>query len=152
MIRAAKGDIVKVHYTGRLADGTVFDASPAERPLQFIIGKSEVIPGFDEAVAGMYQGESKSVTVPADKAYGPRHPEMIEEIDRALLPADVALVIGGQLEITLEGGEVLRAMVVDLNDEKATLDRNHPLAGKDLHFQLELLEVDKKPPHLPKTN
>ena len=149
MIRAAQGDIVKVRYTGRLADGTVFDASPEERPLHFIIGKGEVIPGFEDAVAGMYQGETRNVTVPAEKAYGSRDPEKIEEIDRSLLPGDVSLVIGGQLEITLAGGEVLRALVVDLRDDQVTLDRNHPLAGKDLNFEITLLEVDKQPPHSP---
>jgi peptidylprolyl isomerase len=146
MIRADQGDIVKVHYTGKLADGTVFDASPADRPLQFIIGKQEVIPGFEAAVAGMYLGEKKTVTVPAEQAYGPHHERYVETLERSRLPAGVELRVGRQLEVTSANDERLLLMVTGLTETTVTLDGNHPLAGKDLHFDIELLAVDKKPP------
>ncbi len=146
MIRADQGDIVKVHYTGKLTDGTVFDASPADRPLNFIIGKKEVIPGFEAAVAGMYLGENKSVTVPAEQAYGPHHERYVETLERSRLPAGVELQVGRQLEVTSANDERLLLLITALTETTVTLDGNHPLAGKDLHFDIELLAVDKKPP------
>ena len=143
MIRAAKQDTVKVHYTGRLDDGTIFDQSPEDRPLHFIIGRQEVIAGFDEAVAGMYQGESKTVTIPCEQAYGKSRPELFEQIERSLVGDDVELHVGGQLEITNHDGCAFRVMVRDLTDDLVTLDANHPLAGKDLTFDITLLEVKK---------
>lgn len=148
MIRAARMDTVKVHYTGRLEDGTVFDQSPEDRPLQFIIGRKEVIAGFDEAVEGMYQGESKSVTVPCDKAYGKSKPELLETVERSILPGKVDLQVGGQLEITNHDNTTFRLMIRDLTESHVTLDANHPLADKDLTFDIELLEV-KKPRQQP---
>lgn len=148
MIRAARMDTVKVHYTGRLADGTVFDESPEDRPLQFIIGREEVIAGFDEAVEGMYQGESKSVTVPCDKAYGKSKPELLEIVERSILPDKIDLQVGVQLEITNHDNTTFRLMVRELTESHVTLDANHPLADKDLTFDIELLEV-KKPGQQP---
>lgn len=146
MIRAAQGDIVRVHYTGKLADGTVFDASPEDRPLHFIIGKNEVIPGFEEAVAGMYLGEKKRVIIPAEQAYGAHEERYVETLERSRLPANVELQVGRQLEVISESNERMLLMVTALTDSTVTLDGNHPLAGKDLHFDIHLLAVDKKPP------
>ena len=143
MIRAAEQDTVKVEYTGKLSDGTIFDASPDDRPLLFIIGRKEVIPGFEEAVEGMYQGESKTVIIPCDKAYGVSDPELFEKIDRNTIKEDVALQVGGQLEVTNHDGSVFYVMVKDLTEEEITLDENHPLAGQDLTFEIKLLEVKK---------
>ena len=143
MIRAARMDTVKVRYTGRLEDGTVFDQSPAERPLQFIIGREEVIAGFDEAVEGMYQGESKNVTVPCAKAYGESKPLLIETVERSVLADKVDLQVGGQLEITNHDNTTFRLMVREITESHVTLDANHPLADKDLTFDIELLEVKK---------
>jgi len=143
MIRAAEQDTVKVEYTGKLSDGTIFDASPDDRPLLFIIGRKEVIPGFEEAVEGMYQGESKTVIIPCDKAYGVSDPELFEKIDRNTIKEDVALQVGGQLEVTNHDGSVFYVMVKDLTEEEITLDANHPLAGQDLTFEIKLLEVKK---------
>jgi len=148
MIRAARMDTVKVRYTGRLEDGTVFDQSPEERPLQFIIGREEVIAGFDEAVEGMYQGESKNVTVPCAKAYGESKPELIETVERSILADKVDLQVGGQLEITNHDNTTFRLMVREITESHVTLDANHPLADKDLTFDIELLEV-KKPQQQP---
>ena len=144
MIRAAKMDTVKVHYTGRLTDGTIFDQSPEDRPLQFIIGKHEVIVGFDEAVEGMYQGESKTVTIPCTKAYGISKSELLEDVDKSLLGDRVELTVGGQLEVTNHDGSVFYVMVKAINEDSVTLDANHPLADKELTFDIELLEVTKQ--------
>lgn len=146
MIRATTMDTVKVHYTGTLADGTVFDKSPADRPLLFVLGKEEVIEGFDQAVAGMYQGEEKTVVIEPDKAYGQANPDLIQQVDRKDLPADLELREGAQLEVTREDGSKLLLMVRDLTNEAVTPDANHPLAGSELTFQIKLLEVKKGPP------
>lgn len=146
MIRAAQGDTVKVRYTGRLADGTVFDASPEDRPLHFIIGHGEVIPGFDEGVTGMFAGEAKTLTLPPEKAYGPHEAQYVEEVERALFPEGLDLQVGRQLEITAEAGNRLLVLVAALTDTSVTLDGNHPLAGKTLLFDVELLEVKKPAP------
>lgn len=145
MIRAAQGDIVKVHYTGKLADGTVFDASPEDRPLHFILGKHEVIAGFEAAVAGMYLGEKKSVIIPAEQAYGTHQKRFVDTLDRSRLPADVELQVGRQLEVISTNDERMLLMVTALTESTVTLDGNHPLAGKDLRFDIHLLAVDKKP-------
>lgn len=142
MIRAAKQDTVKVHYTGTIDDGTVFDQSPEDRPLHFIIGKQEVIPGFEEAVEGMCQGESKTVKIPCAKAYGPSKPELLEKVDRKLIGEDVMLHLGGQLQITNEDGSLLCVMIREITEETVTLDANHPLADKDLTFKIEMLDVE----------
>ena len=143
MIRAEQLDTVTVHYTGTLEDGTIFDQSPEDRPLRFILGKKEVIPGFDAAVQGMFQGESKTVTIPCTEAYGEHKNELIETVERSLLPAGIGLKTGGQLEVTRQDGSLFHVMVIAVTDETVTLDANHPLAGKPLTFSLELLEVVK---------
>ena len=151
MIRAKMNDTAKVNYTGTIADGTVFDESPEDRPLLFIIGKGEVIPGFEEAVEGMYCGETKTVTIPCDKAYGASKPELLEKVDRKLLGDDVELCLGGQLQITNEDGTVLCVMIREITDDTVTLDANHPLAGKDLIFDIKVLDVHNPPenPQMP---
>ncbi|OQY17750.1 MAG: peptidylprolyl isomerase [Desulfobacteraceae bacterium 4572_35.1] len=141
MFIAKKGDTVKVHYTGRLADGTVFDTSDEKKPLLFMLGKKEVVAGFDEAVTGMVPGEKKTVTISPEKGYGESKPELIETIKRTELPSDVEFVVGGQIEITNDDGSLFYVMVVDQNDTEVTLDGNHPLAGKDLIFDIRVEEV-----------
>ncbi len=143
MIRAAKMDTVKVHYTGRLEDGTVFDQSTEDRPLQFILGREEVIAGFDEAVEGMCQGESKKVTVPFDKAYGKSKPELVEKVERSALGDKLDLQVGAQLEVTNHDDTTFRLMVREVTEDHVTLDANHPLADKNLTFEIELLEIKK---------
>jgi peptidylprolyl isomerase len=145
MIKAEKLDTVTVHYKGTLADGTLFDESSEDRPLKFIIGKQEVIPGFDEAVEGMFQGETRTFTIPAEKAYGEKDTELIETMKRSDLPASLELQEGKQLEVTQEDDSVFHVMVTEVTDTHVTLDANHPLAGQDLTFEIELLSVVKKP-------
>ncbi|PLX84819.1 MAG: peptidylprolyl isomerase [Desulfuromonas sp.] len=149
MIKASCYDTVKVHYIGRLANGTIFDRTPEERPLHFILGQDEVIPGFDAAIQGMFQGESKTVTIPCDQAYGPSKPELIETLQRSAIPGEVELIEGGQLEITQADGSLLRLMIRAVDAQQVTLDANHPLAGQDLTFEIELQQVVKRPPEQP---
>jgi peptidylprolyl isomerase len=146
MIRADQLDAVTVHYTGTMEDGTVFDQSPEDRPLRFILGKGEVIPGFDEAVQGLFKGEDKTFVIPCEDAYGAHREDLVEKIDRSQLPADVELKAGIQLEITRQDDSVLNVMVVKVTKKTVTLDANHPLAGKSLTFRIQLLEVVKDPP------
>lgn len=146
MIRADQLDAVTVHYTGTLEDGTVFDSSPEDRPLRFILGKDEVIPGFDAAIQGLSQGESKTVVIPCEDAYGAHREDLVETIDRSQLPEDVELKAGIQLEVTRQDDSVLNVMVVKVTKDTVTLDANHPLAGKPLTFAIELLKVVKDPP------
>ena len=138
---AKEGDTVRVHYTGRLADGTIFDTSRDKSPLLFILGRREVIPGFDAAVRGMVREERKTATISVDQAYGESRPELIEVLDRESLPPDLELRVGGQLEVTRQDGSTFLVMVNDLSETSVTLDANHPLAGKDLSFEIEVLEI-----------
>lgn len=143
MIRAEEKDTVKVRYIGRLENGTIFDQSPEEAPLQFILGCQEVISGFDEAVLGMFQGESKKVVIPCEKAYGLSKPELIEKVAKDLLEGKVDLIEGSQLEITRDDGSVFHVFVNDIQEKHVVLDANHPLAGKNLTFEIQLIEVKK---------
>ena len=141
MTTAKKGDAIKVHYSGRLEDGTSFDSSRGGDPLALTLGKGEVIPGFDQAIEGMSLGESKTVTIPAEQAYGPRIDELVVVLERKDMPEDIDLSIGRQLEVTQEEGESFVVEVTSLSDTTVTLDANHPLAGKDLIFDIELVEI-----------
>jgi peptidylprolyl isomerase len=141
MAQAKKGDTVKIHYTGSLEDGTVFDSSANRDPLQFTIGDGKVIPGFELAVAGMSPGESKTEKIPADQAYGPRMKEMVVEVNRAEIPPELKPEVGQQLQMSRDDGRVIPFTITDMSESKVTLDANHPLAGKDLIFKIELIEV-----------
>jgi len=145
MSAAQPGDTVQVNYVGKFADGTIFDSSEGKAPLTFIIGQQEVISGFDKAVVGMTSGDKKSVEVPFSEAYGPHHQKLVEVVKRSLLPADLELTVGGQLEVSREDGEKMYFFIRELTDESVTLDANHPLAGKDLLFDIEVLDVRKQP-------
>ncbi len=142
MAQAKTDDLVKVHYTGRLEDGTTFDSSEESAPLEFTIGRGQVIPGFEQAVVGMQVGESKTVRIPAEQAYGEHHPQLVANLGRDDVPADMELQIGNQLEVTQEDGEKFLVMVAGLTDDSVTLDANHPLAGKELIFDIDLLEIN----------
>jgi peptidylprolyl isomerase len=141
MAGAKKGDQVKVFYVGRLADGSVFDSSEGQAPLEFIVGRKEVIRGFDQAVLGMTPGEVKTLTLPAEQAYGPYQEDMVAEVQRADVPAQLKLVVGNHLELTREDGEPIVVKIVALDETKVTLDANHPLAGQDLTFEIRLLDI-----------
>jgi len=141
MAQAENGNTVKVHYTGRFEDGTVFDSSSNRGPLQFVIGEGRVIPGFEQAVVGMSPGESKSTTIPPEEAYGPHHEQIVQVIDRKQVPPDLKLEVGQQLEVRRPDGQKTIVMVTDVSESTVTLDANHPLAGKDLTFDIQLVEI-----------
>jgi peptidylprolyl isomerase len=141
MAQAKKGDTVRVHYTGTLDDGTMFDTSIEREPLEFTIGGGQVIVGFDSAVLDMAPGEKRVSVIPAIEAYGVHSDELVTEVDRERFPADMELEIGQQLQVGLPDNQQAIVMVVDLSDTAVTLDANHPLAGQDLTFEIELVEI-----------
>ena len=143
MSTVKSGDTVKVHYTGRLEDGTVFDSSLNREPLQFTVDKGEVISGFEEAVKGMEVGEKKTVTIPADKGYGPHFDELVMKVERSRFPENIHPEIGQYLEIQEADGRTMLVSVVGMDDQTVTLDANHPLAGKTLIFDIEVLEIEE---------
>ncbi|WP_206633453.1 FKBP-type peptidyl-prolyl cis-trans isomerase [Methanoculleus taiwanensis] len=138
---AKNGDTVRVEYTGTLANGTVFDSSEGRTPLEFTIGTGAVIPGFDAAVTGMQVGESKTVTIPADQAYGEYREDLILNLDRSRYQSSTAPTVGQQLQISTADGRLISARVIDVNETTITADVNHPLAGEDLTFAITLVEI-----------
>jgi len=149
MAQAKKGDMVKVQYTGKLDDGSVFDSSECDDgdcgcssgPLEFTIGEGQVIPGFEQAVEGMSIGESKTVHIPVDQAYGERIEEMVAQVPRADLPPDMEPEVGNQLDVTQEDGNVFQVLITEVTDTEITIDANHPLAGQNLNFDIRLVEI-----------
>lgn len=141
MSKAKKGDKVKVHYTGKLTDETVFDSSREREPLEFTVGAGQMIKGFDQAVEGMAVGENKKVEIPSAEAYGERSEEALIEVDKAQLPANMEPEVGMQLEATSQDGQRQVLVIHEVKEEKVVLDSNHPLAGKELIFEIELVEV-----------
>jgi FKBP-type peptidyl-prolyl cis-trans isomerase 2 len=137
------GDKVAVHYTGKLPDGSVFDSSRKRGPLEFVVGEGRVIPGFEKAVAGMTPGESKTAEIPAADAYGDHRPEMVVEIERENVPADTEVAIGQEFQVQTTGGQTLTARVVDTSKRAVILDANHPLAGQNLTFDIEVVKVER---------
>lgn len=142
MDKAQAGDTVRVHYTGSLEDGSVFDSSRGRDPLEFTLGEGRVIAGFDEAVTGMAPGEERTVTVPADHAYGDRRDELVFAVPRGQFPDGMEPAVGLEVQLS-QGGQRAVARIAEVSDETVTLDANHPLAGKDLTFDLELVEIDR---------
>ncbi len=139
--QAKNGDTVQVNYTGKLAEGTVFDTSIGREPLEFTLGAGQVIPGFEKAVLGMKVGEKKTVTIPADEAYGPRRDEQIVELPREKLPSDLTPEVGQQLVTRQSDGTEIVVTITSVSDDAVTIDANHPLAGKDLTFEIELVKI-----------
>lgn len=135
------GDIVKVHYTGKLQNGDVFDTSESRGPIEFKIGDKTIIPGFEKAIVGMKKGEKKTITIPSDKAYGPRMNDLISDVEKSHFPPDIKPEVGLQLELKQPEGATILVTVTNVSGDVVTLDANHPLAGKDLIFDIELLEI-----------
>ncbi len=141
MTAAKQGDTVKIHYTGTLADGKVFDSSTGHDPLEFTIGGGQVIAGFEEAVIGMRVGESKQVTIPAEKAYGNRQEDLVIKAPREQIPPDLDPRVGQRLQMGGAGGELIQVSVTEVTATHVTLDANPPLAGKELNFQIEMVAI-----------
>jgi FKBP-type peptidyl-prolyl cis-trans isomerase 2 len=141
-MQAKSGDKVKVHYTGKLAEGMVFDSSEGTEPLEFELGSGQVIEGFDNGIIGMAIGEKKTVYIPINEAYGPADEQNVIRIPRTEIPEDMELQIGMVLNMHQDGsGEVMQVAVADFDDQSVVLDGNHPLAGKDLIFDIELVGI-----------
>jgi len=132
-------DRVRVHYPGTLVDGSVFDSSKDREPLEFQLGKQLVIPGFENAVIGMMPGEKKTQRIPAAEAYGQRREDMLLEVEREQLPDEISPEVGMQLQMTTTDGRQVPVKMTEVSESKIRLDANHPLAGKDLVFDLELV-------------
>ncbi|MEM6387453.1 MAG: peptidylprolyl isomerase [Pseudomonadota bacterium] len=141
MTVAKSGDTVRIHYTGTLSDGSTFDSSDGREPLEFKLGTGQVIPGFDQAVSGMSVGEAQKVEIPAAEAYGALDPNARQPFPRDKVPADVPLEIGTKLQLSGAQGQPIMVTVAEVTETEVILDANHPLAGKDLTFQIELVEI-----------
>lgn len=164
MAQAQNGNTVKVHYTGTLDDGSVFDSSETvqeescgcscsssggcepksdcgSEPLEFVIGEGNVIPGFEKAVVGLAVGERVKVTIPFDEAYGPHHEQMVAVVDRSEMGSDIEPIEGQQLEVVLQDGSSMPVLITEVTDTTVTIDGNHPLAGRDLTFDIKLMEI-----------
>lgn len=141
MATARNGDTVRVHYTGRLDDGTIFDSSEGREPLEFVLGSGQVIAGFDDGVEGMSPGESKSVWIPAVNAYGAHDDDLMLLVELNRFPPNIRPEVGQQLQMTREGEPPVLVTVADVTDDGVVLDGNHPLAGRDLTFDLQLVEI-----------
>ena len=141
MAQAARGDTVRVHYTGTLDDGTLFDSSSGREPLEFTVGSEQVIPGFDSAVDGMSPGDTETVRIPAEQAYGPHRAEMVLEVDRAQVPPELDPRVGERLEIKQQDGRSIPVTVTEVTETLVTLEGNHPLAGQALTFEIQMVEV-----------
>lgn len=141
MQQVKNGDKVRVHYHGKLTNGETFDSSEGREPLEFEVGAGAVIKGFDDGVTGMSVGEKKTVNIPVDNAYGPRNDEMVIEFPKERLPQDMQLEEGMPLMMSNESGQQFQVLVVEIKDDIIVLDANHPLAGEELVFDIELVEI-----------
>lgn len=141
MSQVKPGDTVRLHYTGKLDDGTEFDSSNGRDPLEFTVGSGQIIPGLDQAVAGMEVGESKTVTVPPEQAYGDRDPARQQSVPRDQIPDHIPTDPGTRLQVQTPEGQTIAVVVADVDDSSVTLDANHPLAGQNLTFDVEVVEI-----------
>ncbi len=142
MATANIGDTVRVHYTGRLDDGTVFDSSREREPLEFTVGTGQVISGFERAVEGMEVGEAREARIEADDAYGERRDDLVLDLPKEQVPEDMEIAPGMRLELRQPDGQAVPVTVAEVGEESVTLDANHPLAGQPLTFELELVEIE----------
>jgi peptidylprolyl isomerase len=141
MTQVKSGDTVRIHYTGTLNDGTVFDSSQGRDPLEFTVGSGQIIPGLDKALPGMEVGDAKSVPVPAAEAYGPRNDEAVMDVPRTEFPDDIPLEAGTMLEMRSPDGRAVPVQITEVKEDAVTLDANHRLAGQDLTFDIELVAI-----------
>lgn len=138
---AEAGSSVKVHYTGKLDDGTVFDSSRERTPIEFTIGEGQLIGGFENAVVGMALNDTKTINIPAAEAYGEHRSELVVDVKKSQFPENIVPEEGLHLDLKNPEGKVMKAVITSVGEDEVTLDANHPLAGKDLTFDLELVEI-----------
>ncbi len=141
MSEAKSGDTVRLHYTGTLTDGSKFDSSEGRDPLEFTLGGGQIIPGLEREIFGMKLGDKKTVTAVADEAYGQPNPAALQDVPRDTIPPEIELAIGGQLQVSSQEGQQMTVTITAITDEVVTMDANHPLAGQDLIFDVELVEI-----------
>ncbi|PWN07239.1 FKBP-type peptidyl-prolyl cis-trans isomerase [Rhodohalobacter mucosus] len=141
MSKVKDGDTVKVHYTGTLDNGEVFDTSENREPLEFTLGQGQLIPGFEKAVTGLAVGDSTTVDIPSKEAYGDVREDLIISVPKSQLPDDIEPQVGMQLQVNQPDGQPVPVRVTEIGDENLTLDANHPLAGQDLSFKIEVVDV-----------
>jgi peptidylprolyl isomerase len=137
-----RGNKVKVHYTGKFEDGEIFDTSVGRDPLEFLAGMGQVVPGFDAAVMGMSVGEKRSIALAPQEAYGMPRPELIAKVEKSQFPEDIELEIGMGFEVPAEEDGKIAVVVTKIEEDMITLDGNYPLAGKTLHFDIEVVEFE----------
>ncbi|MBW2689796.1 MAG: peptidylprolyl isomerase [Deltaproteobacteria bacterium] len=143
MNQAQEGDTVTVTFQGVLDDGSIFDASDESAPLTFVLGDNEVLPGLELSVLGMKVNDQKTVIIPPEQGYGIRQSRLVEEVSIEALPKDLDLNVGGQLEVTAEDGTIFQLFIIKRNDQTVILDANHPLAGRSLTLQIEVVSIDR---------
>lgn len=141
MAEAKNGDTVSIHYTGRLEDGTVFDTSEDKDPLEFTLGEGKVIPGFEKAVEGMEEGETRTATIDSEDAYGERRDDLVLSVAKQQLPDDLDPEVGQRLQMQAGDGQTFQVVISDVESDSVEVDANHPLAGEDLTFDIELVEI-----------
>ncbi|MBW1680255.1 MAG: peptidylprolyl isomerase [Deltaproteobacteria bacterium] len=141
MTQAREGHTVKVHYTGKLENGEVFDSSKERQPLEFKIGEGSLIPGFENGVLGMEEGQTRTIRIESEDAYGPRREELVVEVEKSRLPQDIIPAVGQQLQMQQPGAQPITVVITEVGEETVTLDANHPLAGATLFFDVEMLQI-----------
>ncbi|MGD9032019.1 MAG: peptidylprolyl isomerase [Desulfobacteraceae bacterium] len=141
MSKVKDGDTVKVHYTGKLENGEVFDTSREQEPFEFTVGKQAVIPGFEKGVVGMEVGDTKTIEIPPEEAYGAKQDQLVVEVNKSEFPDDITPAIGQRLQIRQQDGNPIVVTITDLTEDIITLDANHPLAGYTLFFDVELVDI-----------
>jgi FKBP-type peptidyl-prolyl cis-trans isomerase 2 len=140
-MQVQQGHKVQVHYTGKLNNGELFDTSEGKEPLEFTVGQGMVIPGFDNALLDMKVGDKKTVNIPVDQAYGPVQEDMIIQFPKTEVPSDVAPQVGQEFQLTDDQGNIIPVIVIDITSEHVIMDANHPLAGQELNFDIELVGI-----------
>ena len=137
-----EGDTVSVHYTGTLTTGEVFDSSKNREPLTFTLGQGQLIAGFEKAVIGLSEGDSTTANIPSKEAYGEVNPEMIVDVPKNQLPTEIEAKVGMHLQLNQPNGQAIPVQITEVKEETITIDANHPLAGKDLNFDIEIVEIN----------
>lgn len=141
MAQAKLGDNVKVHYTGKLDGDIIFQTSTSRKPLEFTIGQERIIPAFEQAIVGMSPGESKNIKISAEEAFGPYREELVQTVERSQFPTDLEPEVGQRLNMSSDAGQTVEVTVIEFSESSVTLDANHPLAGEDLTFDIQLIDI-----------